>query len=167
MSQFKHKPVQPDTKSKVQQHFKDQADAGQRIRKHMATSGRFGQPIGDPNATRQPRFLDLSSSDSYHDMLNRVTQINSMFGALPARIRTQFQNRPEVLMKFCENPANTATAVKLGLIDDPEVIQAVLSLEAAADKEAKEAGEKPASKADPEAQPPYTPSRGTNPPEGG
>lgn len=170
MGMFKHKPEQPGTKAKVQQHFKDEADAGKRIRKHLETSGRFA-PIGNPNATRKPRFLDLSSSDSYHDMLNRVTQINSMFAALPARIRTQFQNRPEVLMKFIENPENTAASVKLGLIDDPEVIQQVL--EAQADEEARRAGEaaqaapQAAPKADPEAQPPYTPQKGVNPPAGG
>lgn len=170
MSTKKDEHIQPGTKAKVQQHFKDQADASQRIRKHLEGPGRFRTPIGDPNATLQPRFLDLSSSASYHDMLNRVTQINSMFASLPARLRTQFQNRPEVLMKFIENPANTAQAVKLGLIDDPEVVQQVLDAEAAeAARKAAEAPKAPveAPKADPEAQPPYTPQKGVNPPAGG
>lgn len=150
----KHAPVQPGNNKVVQQHFAQDADINRMVAQHMRGAGRFGAPLGNPNATRQPRFLDLSDSRSYHDMLNTVTRIETMFGRLPARLRSRFKGSPELLMLFLEDPANTKEAVKLGLIDDPEVIQAVLIAEAAADKEAKEAAEeKPALKADPEAQP--------------
>lgn len=157
MSQkYKHAPVQPGSKAKVQQNLRDVVDINQVMARHFAGPGRRG-PVGNPNATAQPRFLDLASGESFHDMLNRVTQINTMFGRLPARVRNKFQNRPEILMKFCEDPANVKEAVKLGLIDDPEVVEAVRAAEEAEqldlEEEAKAAGEKPAAKADPEANP--------------
>lgn len=167
MSQkYKHAPVQPGTKSKVQQNLRASTDLNQVMQRHLTGPNRFG-PVGNPNATRQPRFLDLASGESYHDMLNRVTQINTMFGRLPARVRTRFQNRPELLLTFVADPANSKEAVKLGLIDDPEVIQAVIAAEQAADKEAQEAGQEAAPRADSEAQPSYTPQKGVNPPAGG
>lgn len=156
--------IQPDTnpKAKVQQHHAASADLNQMMARHMAGPGRQGIPIGNPNATRQPRFLDLSSGDSYHDMLNRVTQIDTMFSRLPARLRGRFRNNPELLLRFAEDPANTKEAVKLGLIDDPEVIQAVLEAEQMdLEQEAAKAGETPQ-----EPKGDSTPKGGT-PPQGG
>lgn len=158
-------PGTPD-KSKVQQHHAQSADLNYLVARHTAGPGRFGQPLGNPNASRQPRFMDLSDSASYHDMLNRVTQIDTMFHRLPARLRGRFKNRPEMLLAFCEDPANAREAVKLGLIDDPEVIDAVreaeqMDLEEQARKTAEEAP-----KADDEAQPKHTPRKGGKPHDG-
>lgn len=153
---MRHNHKQPGDKpgSKVQQSAAQDADLNRMVARHMAGPGRMGLPIGNPAATRQPRFLDLSSADSYHDMLNRVTQIDELFRRLPGRIRNRFQNRPEILMKFCEDPANTKEAVKLGLIDDPEVIQQVLDAEQM-DLEQQAAKAAEPVKADPEAQPSF------------
>jgi len=163
VSQFKHRPVQPGSKGKVQQSFAKDADINVQIQRHMQGAGRFGAPIGNPNATRQPRFLDIASGESYHDMLNRVTQIDEMFRRLPARLRTRFSNRPELLLNFAADPNNTKEAVKLGLIDDPETIQGVLMAEAE-EKARKEAeASEAAPKADKEAQPTYA-QKGAKPP---
>lgn len=157
----KHAPVQPGSKGTVQQHFAQDADLNRMVSMHTRGAGRFGAPLGNPNATRQPRFLDLSDARSYHEMLNTVTAIDTMFARLPARLRSKHRNRPEILMAWLADPANTAEAVKLGLIDDPEVVQAVreaeqLDLEEQAKKAGEEAENPPhkgAAKADPEAQP--------------
>lgn len=165
---LKHMPVQPSTpaKAKVQQHHADQANLNKLLARHMNGPNRLGPLPTSPNATAQPRFLDLSDAASYHDMLNRVTSIDSMFRRLPARIRGRFLNRPELLLAFCEDPANVKEAVKLRLIDDPEVIQSVLDAEARDfEAEAAKVGEE-APRADKEAQPPYTPRKGGNSLEG-
>lgn len=161
----KHRPVQPSDRGKVQQNFSKDADINVQLARHMAGPMRLSR-IGNPNATAQPRFLDLASGESYHDMLNRVSAIDEQFRRLPARLRSRFQNRPELLLNWLADPENTAEAVKLRLIADPEVIRTVL--EAQADEEARQAGEPPkALKADEEAQPPYTTPKGGTPPKGG
>lgn len=166
---YKNRPQQPSTKSPVQQHHAQDADLNRLMARHAAGPGRYGAPVGNPNATRQPRFLDLSDSRSYHEKLNVVTQIDTMFNRLPSRLRTRFKNRPELLMQFAEDPANAREAVKLGLIDDPQVIQAVYEAEEARDleREAEKAGESDkAPKAGDEAQPKHTHRKGGKAPEG-
>lgn len=154
----KHAPVQPGTKAEVQQHFAKDADLNLMVARHIKGAGRFGAPLGNPNATLKPQFLDLSTSQSYHEMLNTVTRIDQMFMQLPARLRNKHKNRPELLMQWLEDPSNTVEAVQLGLVTDPEVVAAVKqALHEAAAKKREKAEQQDlvdkAVKADEEAQP--------------
>lgn len=152
------------SKSLTQQNFAGEADINRMVDRHMKGPGRFGQPIGNPNASRQP-FWGEVPAESFHDMLNKVSDIQSAFRSLPSRLRNRFANSPYQLMRWVENPQNRKEAVKAGLIHDPELLNEVRAAEAAADREAHAAGQEPAPgqqdmlRPDPEAQPRHTPSK--------
>lgn len=157
----------PSGNSEVQQSYASSADINKIVGKHMAGPQRM-QPIGDPRATRRGEFRDMPSQ-TYHEMLNQVTDVQYRFQSLPARLRGQFHNNPELLLRFVQDPANYDKAVKMGLIFDPDHVpkppapvkppdlanaspEEITALRAAL--------EALAPKADPEANPTYTPPKG-------
>lgn len=92
---------------------------------------------------RVPIFMEVPSA-SFHDMLNKVVQIQSDFHSLPSKIRAKFMNNPNTLLSFVQNPDNHVESVRLGLIDDPETLyhlqmEAKMSADAKAKKEAEKA----------------------------
>lgn len=107
----------------------------------------LGSSLGNPNATRQPVWGNLTSM-SLHDMLNIVTDVQNKFRMLPARVKSRF-GTPYQLIRWIEQPENSKEAVRLGLIHNPELLEELKLAEAAADAEAKKTGEKP----DPAPQP--------------
>lgn len=161
-----HPTIQPQRPSKVQQSAAADADINNKVAKHMRGAGRFGAPLGDPNATRQPRF-EAVSSQSYHDMLNQVADIQNHFRALPARVKSRFGNDPYQLMRWVQAPENRMEALKMGLLvptdEEVMVLREHRTKEAMKarghgqqldlEQEAHKAGE--AFKADPEANPSY------------
>lgn len=136
-----------------------EADINNKVARHMAGPGKFGMGIGNPAATRQLTFGDVPS-ESYHEMLNKVTDVQNMFRSLPSRLRGRFNNNPYQLIRWIEDPKNEEQAVRMGLIENPEMRDALAlkdaTTKAKADAEAK--------KADEEAQPRYP---GSKPPKGG
>jgi phage internal scaffolding protein len=62
------------------------------------------------------RFGDLTGLE-FKEMMDKVTNAQSMFNNLPAEIRKEFDNTPEKLLTFMENPENRQRAIELGLID--------------------------------------------------
>lgn len=110
------KPQGKTDKYVTQQQFRDDANINTMLGRHMKGPGRMGLPIGNPNATRQPRF-EYQPSETFHEMLNMVTDAQNAFRALPARTRGRFSNDPYQLLRFLENPENRAEAEKLGLVD--------------------------------------------------
>lgn len=69
---------------------------------------------------RQPQFGDFTSELTYHDQLNRVTQADSDFKALPSDLRNYFDNDPGKLIDFVQDPENREEAEGLGLIPKTE-----------------------------------------------
>lgn len=127
-----------------------------------------GQPIGDPRATRQPKFL-VMPSQSYHEMLNQVTDVQTTFSQLSARLKGKFGNSPYQLLRWLEKPENRSEALDLGLVVPTEEEAQELALKAAKARRTEQVDlirEAMAPKADPEAQPDYQ-KGAKKPPEGG
>lgn len=103
-----------DKKLRVQQHHAVGNSAEDIMRKHVKGPNRM-LPPGNPGATRQPEFRYMPSQ-SYHDMLNTVREIDAKFYALPSRVRQRFSNSPEFMLRFMENPSNRMECVRLGLV---------------------------------------------------
>lgn len=124
-----------------------------------------GQPVGDPRATRQPRFM-VMPSQSYHDMLNQVTDVQTTFSSLSARLKGKFHNSPYQLLRWLEEPNNRPEALELGLVvPTPEEAQELAQKAARARRTEqvdliREAMKSEAPKADPEAQPDYARTKG-------
>lgn len=145
--------------STVQQHHAASSDINAIMARHAGNAP--GVPVGNPSATRMPRFEALSSQ-SYHEMLNRVTDIRSKFATLPSRLRRRFNNDPYQMFRFLEAPENRFEAVKLGLVHPTEEEHAQLLLAQESERQetirkAQEAlGQLNAfPRPDPEAQPSY------------
>lgn len=151
-----HRP--PSGKSQVQQHFRDETDINNIVGRHMKGPGRFGAPIGNPNANRQPRFVVMPSL-SYHEMMNKVTDMQMQFSGLPARTKGKFNNDPYQMLRWLENPANRKEAVEMGLLipTEEEYQEIQRKKNAQQVKNLREAftPQEPAPKADDEAQPSY------------
>jgi len=125
MSRRKIHHRKPSGDSKVEQHHAPQAETSSIVNRHAP-----GQYIGDPRATRKPMFLDIPS-ESFHESLNRVCDVQNAFGSLPARIRGIFHNDPFQLLRFVENPENRSKALKMGLVVPTDDEASALAVEAA------------------------------------
>jgi phage internal scaffolding protein len=96
--------------TRAQQHHKDECDINV-IVKRFGITGKM--PINQSEA----RYGDFTAAEDYHTALNRIIEAEDDFMALPAEIRTQFDNNPANLIGFLNNPANKSEAEKLGLIN--------------------------------------------------
>jgi phage internal scaffolding protein len=96
--------------SLAQQQFKDECDINNILRQFNVT-GML------PEAPLSPRYGDFTGIVDYHSALNAVIAAEDGFMALPAELRARFQNDPEQLINFLDNPENKTEAEKLGLVD--------------------------------------------------
>lgn len=62
-------------------------------------------------------FGDFTTAPDYREALNRVTEAQSMFSQLSAKVRARFNNDPAEFLEFFNDSSNLEEAVKLGLID--------------------------------------------------
>ena len=99
--------------SLTQQHFKDECDINNIMRRYRET-GLFPDPL-----SAKPLFGDFSSCFDFMEAQNTVARANEAFAALPSEIRKRFANDPAQLLAFMEDERNMDEAVKLGLVEKP------------------------------------------------
>lgn len=160
MSKFKFKtnlpkgrPTINDKPSLTKQSFENDANPNTIMQRHLA-----GGPLGNPNnhKAREPRWGNMPS-ETFHEMLNMVTDVGNAYRQLPPRIKSRFGN-PYQVIRFVEDEKNQAEAIKLGLIHDPVKLEEIQAAEAAEKlrKEQEAAGQQTLTpKADDEAQPSF------------
>ena len=102
----------------AQQHFKDECDINNILRQFNVTGLLPETPLS-------PRYGDFTGIGDYHTALNRVIAAEHEFMALPAQIRSRFDNDPAKLIDFLENQENKDEAIKLGLVNPVELPQVV------------------------------------------
>lgn len=95
----------------AQQHFKDECDVNNILRKYEAT----GLVTHVANGT--PSYGDFSSVLEFQQAQNILIEAQDAFYALPASLRKRFDNDPAVMLEFIENPDNREEAEKLGLLN--------------------------------------------------
>jgi len=108
--------------SLAQQHYKDESDINNILRQFNVT-GLL------PQAPLSPRYGDFSGITDYHSALNAVIAAEDGFMALPADLRAKFNNDPELLINFLDDPKNKDQAIALGLVDG-KIIENEQKLEA-------------------------------------
>jgi len=92
--------------TRAQQHHKDECD----INVILERFGKTGQmPVNAISGT----YGDFSGVHDYHTAMNALIAAESEFAALPAQIRSRFDNEPSRLIEFLDNPQNKAEAEKL------------------------------------------------------
>jgi len=99
--------------TRTQQHFKDETDINNILRQFNIT----GQL---PTKSMSPRYGDFTGIGDYHDALNKVIAAEDEFMTLPAQLRARFDNDPQELIEFLNNPENLDEAQKLGLVKKAE-----------------------------------------------
>lgn len=102
----------------TQQHFKDETDINNILRQFNVTGLLPETPLS-------PRYGDFTGISDYQTALNQVIAAESEFMALPANIRSRFDNDPAKLIEFLENSNNKDEAIKLGLVNAVELPQVV------------------------------------------
>lgn len=114
---------------------------------------RFGLDYRMPASVPLSAYGDFSEVHDYQSALHGVMEAQERFDALPAAVRSRFDNDPGQLWSFLNNPSNIEEAAKLGLVTltEPEASREV-SPEAVryrsakkAEKEVKEAVTPPVS----------------------
>jgi phage internal scaffolding protein len=105
----------------AQQHYKDECDINNILRQFNIT-GLL------PESTLSPRYGDFSGIGDYHSALNSVLAAETEFMALPAQIRSRFQNDPAQLIDFLDNPDNINEAISLGLVNNTEELPQVVEV---------------------------------------
>lgn len=64
-------------------------------------------------------FVDFSSIGTYQDAMIKILEAESLFDALPAKIRAEFGNDPGTFLEFADNPDNHDKMVEMGLLAKP------------------------------------------------
>jgi phage internal scaffolding protein len=99
--------------TRTQQHFKDETDINNILRMFNIT----GQL---PKKAITPQYGDFTGISDYHGALNAVIAAEDQFMTLPATLRARFDNDPQELIEFLNNPENLQEAQKLGLVNKTE-----------------------------------------------
>lgn len=101
--------------SLTQQHFKDEVDIKNTIRRYDRTG-----LIANVNKA-VAHYGDFTASvNEYQDALNLVIEAQQNFAALPAEIREVFGNNPGEFLEQVQDPANKDRMIELGLIERPQ-----------------------------------------------
>lgn len=102
--------------TKTQQQFAAECDVNNIMKKYLQTG-----EIHHINR-KTGVYADLSMITDYQDMLDTVLHAQSAFKELPAEVRKEFDNNPQKLIDFLGDEKNREKAIKLGLINKPEVV---------------------------------------------
>lgn len=101
-------------KSLTQQQFKDSADINILFGKYLET-GEIPQVEG-------LAYGDFTGIFDFQTAMNAVRTAEESFQTLPARIKNRFDNNPQKLVEFINDPNNKEEAQFLKLIKPDEVV---------------------------------------------
>jgi len=99
-----------DEETLTKQSFKKECDINQIMSKYQRT----GQ-ISHIRAS-EPFYGDFSSIDDYHTALEKINASKAYFEALPAKVRSQFNNDVGTFLEFAINEENLTEMQNLGII---------------------------------------------------
>lgn len=94
--------------SRTQQSMRDEADINVLVK-------RFGVTGQMPVSVRIPEYQDFDAVFDFQSAQNAILQAQASFNAMPAEVRSRFDNSPQRFLEFCANPANLDEMRKIGL----------------------------------------------------
>lgn len=83
---------------------------------------RFGLTGELPSDVAMPKSGDFTGLPDFHTAMNMVRAAQEEFMRVPAELRARFQNDPQQMIQFCEDPANLDELRKLGLANPAPVV---------------------------------------------
>jgi len=94
--------------SRAIQSQKDEANINNIVR-NFGVTGKL------PVSVRVPTYGDFSVVDDYQSALNAIQEARDSFAAMPADVRSRFDNDPGRFVDFCSDSSNLEEMRKLGL----------------------------------------------------
>lgn len=77
---------------------------------------RFGITGQLPVNVRVPQYADfIDGVDDYRTAIHAVREAEASFMAMPANVRSRFDNDPQLFLDFCADPSNLDEMRRLGL----------------------------------------------------
>lgn len=105
----------PVDEGKTRQEFKAETDINNLMKR--------GEAALVPLMREQGLFADVSQIGDLHDCLEKVRRAGEVFMALPAEVRSAFDNEPALFTKAFETPEGQARLRELKVLAElPEVI---------------------------------------------
>lgn len=101
--------------SLTQQHFKEECDVINIIKRHDKNG------IIEHVQRGQARYGDFSEVADYREALDLVRDAQNEFMTIPSDIRKKFENDPGKFYEFVSNPDNKEELKEMGFIETPEV----------------------------------------------
>lgn len=78
-------------------------------------------------ATRKPLYEgDIIPVRDLQTALQQIADVKNSFAALPASLRARFDNSPEKMLKFVQNPENRDKCIELGIVKGPDKVNPIL-----------------------------------------
>lgn len=107
-----------DEPSRTKQEFKQECDLNHIMKRFKKVMGvdflnRYSGVVGG-------QFGDFSNVPDFRTARDQVKRMEEVFMALPAKVRSRFNNDPAELLDFVDDPMNLEEARSLGLAK-PEV----------------------------------------------
>lgn len=96
----------------AQQQFAEESDIN-------FIAERYGLTGEMPQVANPPRYGDFTGVFDFQSANNAVIAARASFMELPAKLRARFDNDPQKLLTFIEDPENRDEAVFLGLFNKP------------------------------------------------
>lgn len=81
----------------------------------MSKYEKTGVLVDDLGNVRTPMYGDFTEVKDYHSLLCSIRRVETAFGLLPAKVRNRFDNDPQKLIDFLEDPKNLQESIDLGL----------------------------------------------------
>jgi phage internal scaffolding protein len=101
--------------SLTQQHFKEECDVINIIKRHDRNG------IIEHVQRGQARYGDFSEVADYREALDLVRDAQDEFMTIPSDIRKKFDNDPGKFYEFVSNPDNKEELKTMGFIETPDV----------------------------------------------
>ena len=106
-------PFHTEGESMTQQHFREECDIKNIIKRHDRTG------IIEHVNRGIAQYGDYSEVHEYREAIDLVNNATNAFMELPSDIRKMFDNDPGEFFEFATNPANAERMVELGLAPSP------------------------------------------------
>lgn len=102
--------------SKTQQHEMDSVD----VNKIMSRYQKVGITYNKLPPSQRGIYGDFTQIQTFQEAHQAIVDARAGFMTLPSTVRARFENDPQQLFNFLNDPNNQQEAIDLGLIDKPD-----------------------------------------------
>lgn len=102
--------------SRTQQHMMESQDINLIMKKYQ----KVGIDYNRLPPSQRGIYGDFTEAKTYHEAHLAIIEARKGFMTLPSSVRARFENDPQQLFNFLNDPNNQQEAIDIGLIDKPD-----------------------------------------------